>query len=824
MARNILRSASAFTARASQRRRLSETSSGLQFWARSNGISKKSYLVASAVGSVITGSVILHFSTIPNSASGLPNQNVLFADSSESTSWWPRQIPFIKRRSTASDGESEKKSGDQDPPSQRQVVKDEDKEDDSGVTSRLSKAAGSTTTDEWSKIPDKIADYIVPSWLKFLPGFISKLQGELSMAPGTLAWEIWDEGHNPEVHPEILWDTSVRVSETLCSDEVAFIQKRKIQTRKALAKYIGIEEKDINPNDIPTIAMCGSGGGLRALVAGCSSYLSARESGLFDCLTYTAGVSGSCWLQALYYSTLSGGQSHQQLINHLKHRLDVHIAFPPAALNLLNSAPTNKYLLSGVIEKVKGLPKAEFGIVDVYGLLLTARLFVPKGELQVDADDLKLSNQRRYIDEGQQPLPIYTAVRHEIPVEEKESTNPAAARAKAQREAWFQWFEFTPYEFWCEELGAGIPTWAMGHQFEGGRTKWRENGLALPELRISLFLGIWGSAFCATLSHYYKEIRPVLKGITGFGGVDDMMRERDQDLVKVHPIEPATIPNFAAGMQDQLPASCPESIIKNDTLQLMDAGMSNNLPIYPLLRPGRDVDVLICFDASADVKTDNWLKVVDGYARQRGIKGWPMGAGWPPEGATPGEIEKELDKAQASSEADAKKKLGDAKVDPEASKDAKASNRPQKTTALSYCNVWVGSTEERTSGEEPPQSKLVDEDMELMRPDAGITVIYFPFMKNPKVDGVDPMTSDFMSTWNFIYTPEQIDKVVQLARANFNEGNEQTKRAVRAVYERKKEKRLVKEAEERKLRRQRKLRLGQAGRKLGEGDHGDHFT
>jgi phospholipase A2 len=116
---------------------------------------------------------------------------------------------------------------------------------------------------------------------------------------------------------------------------------------------------------------------------------------------------------------------------------------------------------------------------------------------------------------------------------------------------------FTPYEFWCEELEAGIPTWAIGRKFNKGRSLWRENGLALPELRVPLLMGIWGSAFCATLSHYYREIRPVMKGLAGFGGLDQMIAERDDDLIKVHPIDPAAIPNFAIGMEDQLPQSCP---------------------------------------------------------------------------------------------------------------------------------------------------------------------------------------------------------------------------------------------------------------------------
>ena len=51
-------------------------------------------------------------------------------------------------------------------------------------------------------------------------------------------------------------------------------------------------------------------------------------------------------------------------------------------------------------------------------------------------------------------------------------------------------------------------------------------------------MGIWGSAFCATLAHYYKEIRPIIKGLTGFGGIDDLIEERNNDLIKLHPVAP----------------------------------------------------------------------------------------------------------------------------------------------------------------------------------------------------------------------------------------------------------------------------------------------
>jgi phospholipase A2 len=298
-----------------------------------------------------------------------------------------------------------------------------------------------------------------------------------------------------------------------------------------------------------------------------------------------------------------------------------------------------------------------------------------------------------------------------------------------------------------------------------------------------------------------------------------MISERDEDLVKVHPIDPASIPNYALGLRDMLPPTCPESIFEQKNFQFMDAGMSNNLPIYPLLRPGRNVDILVAFDASADVRTDNWLKVADGYARQRGIKGWPVGAGWPPESETMEELQQDLDAAQATTEQQAQDKINKAQSD-----DAKAKQSTKKK-GLGYCNIWVGTTEERISDHEPPESKLVEEDWELMHPDSGITVIYFPFLANPKVPGVDPRTSDFMSTWNFVYTPEQIDKVVDLARTNFDEGAERTKRTVRAVYERKKKAREQRESDDKERKWRWKLAQGRvSGSRVGQSDHGDQFS
>lgn len=684
------------------------------------------------------------------------------------------------------------------------------------ATDRVTAVCGSFTGFDMTSLRERMLGLLIPSWVRMLPAWLNKLQDEMSMAPWSLSWEIWEEAHDPEINPEIVWDASVRISKDLCEEERAFLRKRRPQTARALARYLGVPESDVHPEDVPVIGICGSGGGLRALVAGASSYLSAAEDGLFDCATYSAGVSGSCWLQTLYYSSI-GRQSHAHIIDHLKDRIGLHIAYPPALLGLLSQAPTNKYLLSGYVEKLRGVPDADFGLVDVYGLALAARLLIPRDGLRVSNYDLKISNQRFYTDDGQQPLPLYTAVRHEIPdVADNVEELAKKARFTKKHFDYFQWFEWTPYEFFCEELDAGIPTWAVGRRWEGGQSVRRENGLALPELRVPLMMGIWGSAFCATLSHYYKEIRPVLKAC-GMGALDTLLAGKNDDLVKVHPIDPAVIPNFVLGLRNQLPEADESSIHDAERLQLMDAGMANNLPIYPLLRPGRDVDVIIAFDASADVRGDNWVKVVDGYARQRNIKGWPMGAGWPPQSNSEETTIAQLDEKQKSP--------------PECDESEMSEVKPTnaKRRDLSHCTVWAGTKEEHHEYMDDPLPEPIDfatdsQAHQLTSPNAGIAVVYFPLLANGKVPGVDPMKADFMSTWNFVYTPEEIDGAVKLARANFDEGKEQTRRTIKAVWERKRSLRLQREQEVRDLMWRSAIRRGNAAmHRNGDVGHGDQF-
>jgi len=310
---------------------------------------------------------------------------------------------------------------------------------------------------------------VLPDWSIGLPEWITRLQRELNMEPGSLSDTIWTEACDPNINPEVAWDARVRISPELCGEEKMFLRKRREFTRGALAKYLDLPEEEVHADDVPVIATTGSGGGLRAMVAGAGYYQALHETGLFDCATYTAGVSGSCWLQSVYLSSI-GQQSFDRVITHFKERIGVHIAYPPTALELIDTPPTNKYLLRGVVEKLR-VGHSSFGLVDLYGLLLGARLLVPGGasgsggssegeeKLQVtlDHDDLKLSRQRRFLEDGQCPLPIYTAVRHEIPGEANKTENKDMDMEKVREQEkkqndWFQWFEVTPFEVYSEDI------------------------------------------------------------------------------------------------------------------------------------------------------------------------------------------------------------------------------------------------------------------------------------------------------------------------------------------------------------------------------------
>lgn len=463
--------------------------------------------------------------------------------------------------------------------------------------------------------------------LKSYYELLSKFYSELSGDEDSLLKQISEhERLDRELHPELGWKASVRLSSDLCQDEETFLSARKKRMRKAFARFIQVNESEVDVRDVPILGIACSGGGMRAAVNTIGSLTRAHKTGILDCTTFIAGISGSTWPMSILYGLSQGSIAH--LGQHFTCRITKDF-FNPETMELLTQSPTNRYLLSGAINKYASPHSDELTLVDAYGVLLSTRLYIPAEESKLDPKDLNLSEQKRFFTNGEMPLPIYSAVRHDIPkpkskqndtpessATDKSDSKPESASApqseeqegysqdeaeEALKHSKWQWVEMTPFEVGVEEIGAFIPTWSLGRKFANGE----EEGERTPELPLTLLSGsvlhslcfllklkqmefdrVFASAFCATLQHYYKEIKPLIKTFPYAKEVDDFVRmsiffcvelsslrrpgQYEDPLSSIHPFPPTSYPNPFKGLQDRFRKGGAASLAEEENLSLMD--------------------------------------------------------------------------------------------------------------------------------------------------------------------------------------------------------------------------------------------------------------
>lgn len=66
---------------------------------------------------------------------------------------------------------------------------------------------------------------------------------------------------DPEAYPECQWDAEVRLGDQLCLSERAFLKERKRKMKAAFAELFEVPESEIEEEDLPIVAIAGSGGG-----------------------------------------------------------------------------------------------------------------------------------------------------------------------------------------------------------------------------------------------------------------------------------------------------------------------------------------------------------------------------------------------------------------------------------------------------------------------------------------------------------------------------------------------------------------------------------
>ncbi|KAL9550550.1 hypothetical protein MBANPS3_004673 [Mucor bainieri] len=601
--------------------------------------------------------------------------------------------------------------------------------------------------------------------------------------------QVKKEENDTRVYPEMARDAVVREGAALSDEEKDFIIKRKLKQKRAFAAFIGEDADNIDVRDIPIVGLASSGGGYRAMI-GLNGYLNAmKKSGALDCTMYFTGISGSCWTMALYYNQLTNADP-VRMEQHFESHLSTHWANMSNFINILTASPEkSKLLLQGAIQRYNQ-QNGDLSLVDIFGMLMGGTLLTKKPSSMKDPKDqqemkqrmrgddtmedmdtkraMHLTGQAAFLKDGSEPLPIYCVVRHDIAYgktfeerikelkkmtfktsQEKKELDTLEKKADKfedeQPNDAYQWFEFTPYDMGCEEIEAWIPMWAFGRQFEKGKNIER-----LPEQTLDILMGMFGSAFAASLVHFYQEIRSFLPS-GSLDKIDQAITRYESSMSSYHPISPSSFPNpfyklpntyTIEGEKKEIKR--PEALVDSKELYLMDAGMDNNIPFYPLMREGRDVDVILAIDLSADIQTATHFDRAESYIKRRDIQGWPTGAGWP-----------------------------------------KDHDHSEDKYPLGSCTIFDSEVKEEVT---------TTSNTTHTRKKQPITLAYFPFIVNKAFDpDFDPQEEECCSTWNFVYTPEQVKKVTGLAEANWDDNTDKIKQVLRKTWERKRRERLGKE-------------------------------
>jgi cytosolic phospholipase A2 len=115
-----------------------------------------------------------------------------------------------------------------------------------------------------------------------------------------LSKQVSEDLKNTTLYPELEHDAHLRRNNNLSKEEEAFVTARKAYIAKSgiLKRFLQLpEDEEVHEDDVPQIALGGSGGGYRACLGFMSviEQMQEHDTGLWDLIMYVAGVSGSCW-------------------------------------------------------------------------------------------------------------------------------------------------------------------------------------------------------------------------------------------------------------------------------------------------------------------------------------------------------------------------------------------------------------------------------------------------------------------------------------------------------------------------------------------------
>lgn len=438
---------------------------------------------------------------------------------------------------------------------------------------------------------------------------------------------------------EVCSSTDLRFSMALCEQEKLFRQTRRDRVMLAIKKLLqndNLRNLPASEKEVPTIAIVGSGGGFRAMVGFSGVMKALYESGVLDCATYVAGLSGSTWYMSTLYSHPEFPAKGPQDINQ---ELMKRVSNSP--LKLLMPLHIKRYIKALWKKKAGGQPVT---FTDIFGMLIGETL-IP-GRM-----DKTLSSMQEKVNQGQCPLPLFTCLHVKPNVSEL---------------MFADWVEFSPYEIGMAKYGTFMSPELFGCKFFMGSVvkKYEENPL-------HFLMGVWGSAFSilfnrvlgvketagsSTMEEELEQINAkqifgndttdneeepqrtgtesneaeeerqrnaeaswVQRMFTSMVGETALFNTREGRAGKVHnfmlglnlnsqPLTPHNSFLRQFSIEDEVDAvTDPDEFeriyepldVRSKKIHVVDSGLTFNLPYPLILRPQRGVDLIISFDFSA---------------------------------------------------------------------------------------------------------------------------------------------------------------------------------------------------------------------------------
>jgi phospholipase A2 len=328
---------------------------------------------------------------------------------------------------------------------------------------------------------------------------------------------------------------------------------------------------------VPKIAVCASGGGLRAMI-GTLGFLQAMQEGeLLDLTSYICGLSGSTWALSGW---LQSGTSVSAYLAALKPRLQQ---------GLLGNVSAD-LILKELVKKVRNYQS--ISLDDIWGSLIAQKV-LSYGP-QDDLTQIMVNNYVTLPADASLPLPLYSCV------------TPLAASDNQL----YRWIEWTPFDVRCPFLKTAIPLSSLGSQFANGSVSYASSPLSLSTAQ-----GIWGSAISADIQ---DALTATSEDVSGFEQTLLNFVEHElatdvilDDLTSVRAL-PAQLPNWNYQMANAVAQQL-------DTLTLVDAGMLCNIPLPPVLDPLRQVDIIVVVDLTATPDRSLELMTMQTYANNNGL-------------------------------------------------------------------------------------------------------------------------------------------------------------------------------------------------------------